>query len=419
MKILWIINIPLPEVSSIIGEKHIPYGGWLVSAANRIAETEDIELSIAFPHKKYNLIQNIKGEKITYHAFKPMRRRAVIMNKDYDEFMRLLKSVKPDLVHIFFFFLEHSRVAAIACNKLNIKKVISIQGLVSVIEKHMNANLPFRAIYGVTIRNILLQDNVIGLKQKFRRRGISEIDALKNTDNFIGRTSWDHAVTSQVNRSANYYFCNETLRDKFYSEKWNFNKCEKYSIFLSQGQYSIKGLHFAIEALEIIRDEFPTVKMYVSGKDITKADTFKNKLLMTYYGKYIKRLIKKKKLDNNVIFTGPLNEDEMCSKFLDSHVFVSASTIENESNSLSEAKILGVPSVASYVGGVVDRINHGVDGFHYQHDAPYMLAYYVSEIFRDVKLAESLSHNSVINANKIHDQEANTARLLSIYTSIV
>ena len=37
--------------------------------------------------------------------------------------------------------------------------------------------------------------------------------------------------------------------------------------------------------------------------------------------------------------------------------------------------------MASYVGGVTDKIEHGKDGFFYQHDAPYMLAHYVCEIF--------------------------------------
>ena len=45
------------------------------------------------------------------------------------------------------------------CNKLNIKTVISIQGLVSIIEKHMYSNLPIHAIYGSTFRNIIRKDN--------------------------------------------------------------------------------------------------------------------------------------------------------------------------------------------------------------------------------------------------------------------
>jgi len=115
--------------------------------------------------------------------------------------------------------------------------------------------------------------------------------------------------------------------------------------------------------MPLILKRFPDTKLYVSGQNITKSDTLKDKLKISSYGKYIKELIEKYNLQKNVLFTGILDEKQMCKRYLKSHVFVSPSIVENESNSLSEAKILGVPSVDSYVGGVIDRIEHGKDGF--------------------------------------------------------
>jgi glycosyltransferase involved in cell wall biosynthesis len=40
---------------------------------------------------------------------------------------------------------------------------------------------------------------------------------------------------------------------------------------------------------------------------------------------------------DNVIFTGPLDEEKLSDLFLKTHVFVLPSAIENSSNSLSEA----------------------------------------------------------------------------------
>ena len=248
---------------------------------------------------------------------------------------------------------------------------------------------------------------------------MNEIEALIKTNHLIGRTTWDKACSSQINDGAKYHFCNETLRDEFYIYQWDINNCEKYSIFLSQGQYPIKGLHYMLEAMPLILKKFPEAKVYISGKDMTKSDSFKDKLLMTYYGKYIKKMIRKLNLERNVVFTGPLDEVKMCQRFLKSHVFVSPSTIENESNSLSEAKIMGVPSVASYVGGVIDRIEHNIDGFHYPHDAPYMLAHYVCEIFENDNLALRFSFNAREHALKTHDREKNTRRLIEIYKEII
>lgn len=419
MKILWLINIPLPEASSLMNENVSPFGGWLVNASQDLAKKEEVELSIAFPKSNINGYEILKGENITYYAFKIVRDNDKELIKNNMILKDIVNEVNPDFVHIFGTELAHTLSMVNVCKEKNIETVISIQGLVSVIQKHIFANLPLRVVYGATLRNLLRKDNVIGLKKLFSKRGKNEIEAIKNTNHIIGRTTWDKACTSHINPNAKYHFCNETLREEFYKKQWDIEKCDKHSIFLSQGQYPIKGLHYVIEAMPIILNRYPNAKVYVSGKDITKSDTIKDKLLITYYGKYIKDIIKRFDLDEKIIFTGPLDEKQMCSRFLKSHVFVSPSTIENESNSLSEAKILGVPSVGSYVGGVIDRINHGDDGFTYQHDAPYMLAYYVCEIFENKDLALKFSKRARKQAMKIHDMEVNTNKLIEIYKKII
>ena len=305
------------------------------------------------------------------------------------------------------------------CKKIGIETIISIQGLVSIYAKHIYANLPFNAIYGFTLRNLLRKDSVYLHKKTFVLRGKNEIKSLQKTKHIIGRTTWDKACSSQINPEAKYHFCNETLREEFYKHQWEVNNCEKHSIFLSQGQYPIKGLHYMLEAMPLILKKFPNAKVYISGKDITKSDTFKDKLLMTYYGKYIKKMIIRMDLERNIVFTGPLDEEKMCHRYLKSHVFVCPSSIENSPNSLGEAMVLGVPCVASDVGGVSDMLKHKEEGFVYQTDAPYMLAHYVCEIFENEDLAMKFSKNARIHALKTHDPLTNTAQLIKIYKNIL
>ena len=102
-------------------------------------------------------------------------------------------------------------------------------------------------------------------------------------------------------------------------------------------------------------------------------------------------LIKKYSLQNNIIFTGILNEKEMKQKFLESHIFVSSSAIENSPNSVGEAMVLGIPIISSYVGGVPDMIEHKKEGYLYQPDAPYMLAHYIDLLFSDDDTCELIS----------------------------
>lgn len=419
MKILWLINVPLPEVSVLMGENETPFGGWLITAAKDLSAKKDIELIVLFPSSRVNRFKKIKGEKITYYAFRQVNDEDKKLIEDNSILKDIINEVKPDIVHIYGTELAHTLSMVNVCDKMNVNTIISIQGLVSIIEKHMVASLPFNVIYGFTFRNLIRRDNVEGLKKLYHKRGKNEVEAIQKVNNIIGRTTWDKACIYNINKNAKYYFCNETLREEFYKHKWDIEKCEKYSIFLSQGQYPIKGLHYVLKAMPMILEKFPQTKVYISGKNIIKNDSLKDKLLLTYYGRYIKKLIKKLNLEKKIIFTGPLDEKRMCERFLKSHLFISPSTIENESNSLSEAKILGVPSIASYVGGVIDRIQHKHDGFIYQHDATYMLAYYACKIFENKDLALSFSEKARENALKIHNRELNTKQLIKIYRDIL
>lgn len=417
MRILWLINISLPETSLLMNEKTSPSGGWLVHTSKKIADESNIKLGILFPSKKSNKIKYLKGEKIDYFSFKKNRNNNKQNLDNY--FTQIIKKFSPDVVHIFGTELMHSLVMVNVCNRLNIKFVISAQGLVSAIKEHMYSGLPCRVIYRKTLRNIIRRDNVSGLKKMFTKSSIDEKDAIKNTKYIIGRTTFDRAVITQINPNIHYFHCDEVLREGFYRNKWNIESIEKYSIFMSQGNYPIKGIHFLIEALPTVLKKFPDAKVYVSGKNITKKNSLKDKLLMTYYGKYIIQLLEKYRLSDKIIFTGPLNEKQMIDRYLKSHVFVSPSTIENSSNSLSEAKILGVPSVASYVGGVTDLIEHSVDGYLYQHDAPYMLAYFINKIFSSDKLAVELSKNAREKALRTHNINDNIKCILDVYNIIL
>jgi len=419
MKLLWLTNVPLPEASLLMNEDPTPFGGWLINASRDLSEQTNCELAISFPKNGIKDIKTLQGKKINYYAFPNIYSGDVPSIEKNMHLEIILDEVKPDIVHIFGTEYAHTLAMVNVCQKKNINTIISIQGLVSICARHYMACLPANVQNRFTIRDFIRQDNLKQQQSKFIKRGESEIEALQKVKHIIGRTTWDRACTYQINPDAAYHFCNETLRDEFYKYSWDINNCEKHSIFISQGSYPIKGLHFMLEAMPLILKRFPDTKLYVGGQNITKSDTLKDKLKISSYGKYIKELIRRYNLEKSVVFTGILDEKQMCERYLQSHVFVSPSMIENESNSLSEAKIMGVPSVASYVGGVTDRIQHGKDGFFYQHDAPYMLAYYVCEIFTCDELAVQLSEKAREHALKTHDRETNTKQLIVIYKSII
>jgi len=301
----------------------------------------------------------------------------------------------------------------------NIKSVIHLQGLTSIYSLHYMANLPDDVQRGLSFRDFIKRDSLIQQKKKFIKSGVDEVNAIRLTKHFIGYTTWDEACVKQINPDASYYRFNDILRESFYGRNWQLDNCERNSIFISQGHYPLKGLHFVIESMPLILRNYPKTKLYVGGFDITRSKSKFRFLLRTTYANYLLKRINELNLRDNILFLGLLSEKEMCERYLSSHVFVSPSSIENTSFSLLEAKYLGVPSIASYVGGVIDLIDHGLDGFYYQHDAPYMLASYILKIFNNDELALSLSENSRTKAIKKHDPFASIQNLTDIYNRIL
>lgn len=418
MKVLWVTNVPLPEASLLMGDKPLPFGGWLINAANQLAKEKNLKLEIAFPKSGMRTVQVFKGDILQYYAFPFLTNSNDLLIDGNPELLNIIEHSKPDIIHIFGTEFTHTLAMVNVCQKKRIACVISIQGLVSFIAKHYMNGLPLQIQNQFTIRDLLKMDNIKMQQKKLINRGKFEIEALQKVEHVIGRTNWDYACTKMINPTAVYHHCNETLRTEFYRNAWEFENCEQYSIFVSQGSYPIKGLHFILEAMPIILKRFPTTKLYIGGSDITRMDSLKQKLKASSYGKYIKRLIEEYDLRERLVFTGVLDEKQMCQQYVKSHVFVCPSTIENSPNSLGEAMILGVPSVASDVGGISDLLTHKEEGYVYQADAPYMLAYYICDIFENRQLAEKFSKKAREKAEKLHDRELNHQRLIEIYKEI-
>ena len=414
MKVLWLCNSILPNIAKKLGFQASFGGGWLIQPAQLLASREDIEFAVCSPCTKISNFLIGKEEKTDYLLFNPNSKDII------SHFESFLKSFKPDVIHIFGTEYPHSYAMIKAAENMGLsdRTVINIQGVCSTVAKHYLEGLNNKTVYSYTFRDFLRHNNIYNQMLNFKKRSFYETEALKLAQNVIGRTDWDEACAKKVNPKIRYFFCNEILRKTFYKEfKWSLEGCEKHSIFVSQCSYPIKGFHYMLEAMADIVKKYPDAKLYTTGKNPLTL-SFKQKLRQGYYSKYLGKLIKKYHLENNIEFLGFLKEEDMCERFLKSHVFVCSSTVENESNALSEAKILGVPSVVSFAGGMTNRIEHKKDGFLYPVNAPYMLSFYIQKIFEDDKLALRFSEASKIAAKEVNSIKANLDRLLEIYNHI-
>lgn len=416
MNILWIVNILFPEVAkSLSGNKLLTNtGGWLLSSAGFLSQESDINLFIATVSKSVDKLSVIKGDRMTYYVI-PFGRGNRAENKEYEPYMRqIANEVMPDVVHIQGTEFSQGLSYLRACGNRNV--VLSIQGLSEAIAEYYTLGLNTWDILKNTTLFDLLGNGIFSQKKKYKSKSKYEKAIISNTKHIIGRTDWDHSRIWYLNPEAKYYNCNESLREEFFGYKWQYDKCEKHSIFLSQATYPVKGLHIFLPALQKIKEQYPDVKVRIAGRNILQTKTLKEKLIFQGYAKLIRSKVKRYHLEDTVSFTGPLTAAEMRDEYLKANVFVSPSVIENSPNSVGEAQILGVPCISSFVGGVSNLIPDDMCGLKYRSDDYRALAFYVCQVFSQ----DSFSNERMISvANKRHNPSNNTKELIEIYKKII
>lgn len=416
MKILWLCNSIIPIVSNTIGIRNSSVGGWMQGAAESIVKDKNYHLIFVFPQNQK--LDNIVGktDMFDYIGFyQESSKFETYDNKVEELFRKIDEKYKPDMIHIWGTEFSHTLAMVNAVANKN-KIIISIQGLCHVIAEHYTVGIPSK-VFHRTFRDMIRKDSLLEQKEKFKLRGMNEVEALSKIKHVIGRTNWDRICTYQVNPSLNYYKCNESLRDIFYERagSWSLENCEKHSIFISQADYPIKGFHIFIKALAILKKDYPDIKVYVTGRDPRKIPRYK----ISSYHKWLANLIKQYNVNENITYLGTLVADEMCDRYLKSEVFVSPSCIENSSNSVGEAMILGMPIVASYVGGTMDMLKDRVDGYLYQPDAFYMLAGYIRDFFSHAERENEFGKNAFQHALQTHDRVRNKEKMMEIYQMVL
>lgn len=414
MKVLWITNILFPEAAQLLegnGEFKAS-GGWMLGAANALLLNSDIRLAVATVSTKVTSLTKLEGNRITYYVL-PMGHGNQRINHEYEPLWKKVKSeVRPDVVHIHGTEYSHGHAYIRACGNDNV--VISIQGMTSAYYYYYYGMSKSDVYKNLTLRDIL-RGSIIDGQCRFKKRAEYEIEMLRMAHHVIGRTSWDRAHVWAINPEAEYHFCNETLRPEFYDgSTWSYENCNKHTIFLSQAGYPIKGLHQLLKAMPLILTHYPDTTIRVAGCDITKCDSFKDWLHFSGYGRYIKSLINRLHLTGKVEFIGNKNAEEMKREYLASNVFVCPSTIENSPNSLGEAQILGVPCIASYVGGIPDMMK-GNENNLYRFEEIEMLAEKVCKVFANAEKQSYMKET----ATKRHNPSINSRQLYSIYQSII
>ncbi len=416
IRVLWLCNLMPSFVGDAIGKPATNKEGWIAGMYCEVKNHNDITLAIAYPDRE--VYSGSTGDYF-YYAFREDGNRP----EDYESELKkgindICESFKPDVIHCFGTEYAHTR-ALLENEKYAGKALIHLQGIMEVCFEKYYTDLPEKVIKHNTFRDIIKKDGIRQQKEKFGIRAKHEAVTISNAKNICGRTEFDREYTKKKNPSAVYYRLNETLRDTFYEgDCWTPQKSTRHRIFVSQGNYPLKGLHTVLEAVGMLKDKYPDISLYVAGDDIVRDNSLKNKIREPEYGRYLKKLIKKYGLEDIVYFLGQKNASEMKEQMMQCNVFVLPSFVENSPNSLGEAMMLGVPSVCTDTCGIPSLADDKTEVLMYEPGDAAGLCKRITDIFEDDSLCMSLSEKAVKRANETHDRLQNYKDALKIYRQI-
>lgn len=437
MRILWIVNITMPDASEKLGMARPVIGGWLTGYQDALLSEyhDEIELHILQPAligscKSLITSHAATGAKIHHHIFPNQwlkspysfsaeigSRLSPLSNQLAGYFLQINEEIRPDIVHLHGTEFPHSLLWVESCGIS--RTLVSIQGLTHVYARYYMGGLT-KQEQRPSFHDLRYHCSLQKSQQELEQRGAAELRLLSQIEHVAGRTNWDYDHALTQNPRAKYHVLQEVLREPFYAaeNQWNLANCHKHTIFVSQSHYPIKGLHKLLEALPLVLRQYPDTQIRIVGNDLTRKQWWQRSTYANALRNRIEHPSTGNSLRSHITFLGALSGQQMAEEYQKAHLFVCPSSIENSSNSVCEAQILGVPVIASYVGGMMDLLQKGEAGLLYRYEEVEMLAQAICKVFADDTFALQLSENEKEVAQQRHDRMLIAHTLYNIYREI-
>ncbi|HYA14500.1 MAG TPA: glycosyltransferase family 4 protein, partial [Syntrophales bacterium] len=290
--------------------------------------------------------------------------------------------------------------------------IISLQGILGPYSTYSNwfgSLSPTQVLLSTRLPELLMGLGLLWGYKEIRKAAIREREMCKYTDAFLGRTQWDASLAHMLNPKAKYFHVGEILREEFLQSQWEISKIKRHSILFTNAGHPRRGTEVLLEAIKILKRDIPDIQLRLSGHISPRSG----------YGRFFRKLIKESGLADCVNLLGYLNASEMAEELTATHVFAIASYIENSPNTLAEAMMVGVPCVASYVGGIPSMIENRQTGLLFPAGDANWLAESIRSVFEDDLLASRLGTEARQVAQQRHCPNLVVSQLVEAYRQVL
>ncbi len=392
MKIAWLSQYNvfklLPEIK-LNREVILHNSSWIHSLSEQLGLKKEIELHIITYSHLVDQSQTIIKNGIYFHVIKysfPFTNRGFPWYLPFDKLSgyysfakaarKIINEIRPDVVHVHGTEGGYFTPAA----KKNIPYIISIQGIISEIMK--------------------IEPTIAGLLQiPF------EDHAIKKATYFGCRTNFDSGFVKKKNRDAIIFDLPEAMNSVFFENDWK--PLPELSLLFVGSIMKRKGIEDLIQSINKLKVSFPDIRLKVIGSGTKK------------YTDYLKQIVEKKALLSNVFWLGARSPIEIASELSKSTLFVLPSLMDNSPNCLAEAMAVGVPCIATKVGGIPSMVTDKIDGMLFEKHDVNKLVDIIQLLVRDKELQKKLSVNAKAKAFQRNYPPNVAEKYIEVYKSLV
>ena len=375
-------------------------GGWIASLQREIMShhSDEISLSLAFPSEK-SFQEESDG--VDYYGIEQIKHTFWKYEQKEKAFCGRIKEVidkvNPDA--ILCFGTENG--LGLACMLTDVPVIIHLQGILNpYYEAWMPQGLSWKKWLWCNKNAILTW---LALKE-FKKREIRMFRACRY---FLGRTDWDKGICHLLAPQAEYFYCSEMLRPEIYNSakiwKPQHNKVKRIVSIISGSVY--KGGDVILRAAKVLKENasFDFSWEVYGVKDMEQWESMCS--------------IKHESV--NIDVNGVVNAQQLIEVVTNANVYVHPSYIENSPNTVCETQLLGIPVIATDVGGTSSLISHNVTGILLPANDPYLMAADIVKILTDDSLAERLSFKGRKAALDRHNPRTIVEGLVSVIKNLV
>jgi 1,2-diacylglycerol 3-alpha-glucosyltransferase len=307
------------------------------------------------------------------------------------QIIKVFKTFRPDIVHIQSHGPLPTSVIKIA-SQLNIPSM----GTNHFVPDNIINHLPIPRILHGFVKYLMWKH----LHAKFKR-----LDSVTTPTETAQRILFATGFQKNVKVISNgidlaRFHASDFLREALLHK---YNLKEKPTL-LSVGRLDPeKNIQFLIETLPLVIDMLDMQLIIVgTGKE----------------SRHLKKLVRKRHLDQHVIFTDYLPSEYLPAMYRFADCFVMPGTAELQGIAVMEAMASGLPVIAADALALPELIQHGKNGFLFSLEDSQTVAKYIASILNDKKLQRQMGAKSLEMIQK-HDIAQTVDAFEALYKDVI